>query len=257
MSKAINVKAIREKYDIQYKTALRLLEKVKPVAEVPYATGTMRLYDPAEVEKVVQPYLKERDGKNRPAPVPTPAAEPLPHPQVDLTPLVAKINELLNTVEDLQKHVLSIHNQHVVLLRAVEKSGLDLSNKMDVLQQSIDMQETEPAAEDAAKLEAAPLKAPEGPKRKVTIIGLFDAHAAHIEREFKDAFDLRIYNIDQAKGPGVLARMKDSEAVFIMTRFVNHTVENLAKVAGVKPIRVNGGQTAIRDKLTELYCNAP
>ena len=258
----INVSQVRAKYNLQHKEAVRLLKDVVPVVEVPYAAGTMRLYNAVDVAAAIEPILEARRAAKLPPalPVVVPELPPQAAPQADLTPLSKQIDEAYALIEALQSQVAVIHGQHAALLRAIEKVGLDLSNKIDVLQQSVDMQDTAPAAPVVAHLPSAapnisPASAP--PKRKVTIIGLFDAHATHIYKEFKDVFDLRIYNIDEAKGTGVMNRMKDSEAVFIMTKFGNHSVENLAKAAGVKPIRVTGGQTAIRDKLTELFCNQP
>lgn len=247
----ITVSGICEKYRLNHADALKLLRGVKPTQELAFGKRVFRSYDRKEVEAAIAPVLAKRRGE---AAATTQQVEQPPPVVLDLAPLHARIDELQGQVEKLQEDVKVIHTQHVALLKAVEKVGLDLSNKLDSVQQSIDLQEIALNAAPAS-VPTPPPPPPAVPKRKVTILGLFDAHASHIEREFRDAFDLRIYNIDEAKGDGVINRMKASDAVFIMTRFVNHSVENLAKLAGVKPIRVTGGQTAIRDKLTELYCN--
>lgn len=270
----INTHGITTKYRLSSKEVAKFLADLKPEMEVPFGSRMMKLYDPAKVDAIIGPIVEARRAPK--APEPAPAPEPA-SPPVDLNPLVKRMVEMLNTIEDLQAANEKLHasvqqvtSQHAVLLKAIEKVGLDLGNRIDALQQTVDQMELLPLPVAVGPIEAGPattapppvapqIKAvePAGPKRKVTIIGLFDAHATHIYREFKDVFDLRIFNIDEAKGSGVMNRMKDSEAVFIMTKFVNHSVENLAKAAGIKPIRVTGGQTAIRDKLTELYCNPP
>lgn len=273
MTAPMNLSAVRRHYHLSHKDATALLENVKPLVEVPYAAGMMRMYDPKDVAAAIEPVLHARRvAKGAAAPLPTPAE---PGPATDLTPLAKRLDEALDTIaylqsasEKLAAQVAQVTSQHAVLLKAIEKVGLDLGNKLDALQQTVDQMDT--PAPTVGPIEAGPATTPPpaappqlkavdstAPKRKVTTIGLFDAHATHIHREFKDVFDLRIYNIDEAKGAGVMNRMKDSEAVFIMTKFVNHSVENLAKAAGVKPIRVTGGQTAIRDRLTELFCNQP
>lgn len=85
---------------------------------------------------------------------------------------------------------------------------------------------------------------------KVLIIGLLPAQAAMITGEFKDCLDLRFWKNGVQQQLFATARYMNH--VIGMTDFMQHSDEEQVKKLP-HYIRVGGGMTTLREKLTELY----
>jgi hypothetical protein len=73
----------------------------------------------------------------------------------------------------------------------------------------------------------------------------------HITSEFHDCFDFRLYSADDLAKIGEGCANVDH--VVLMTGHVSHKHTEILRAAGCKPLFVNGGLTALRETLTELY----
>jgi hypothetical protein len=82
---------------------------------------------------------------------------------------------------------------------------------------------------------------------------LLSAQKQVIEKEFSQAFDIRFYEVTDAKGRAFSDAVSRCEAAFLMVSFINHSVESSIKATGTRIIKVPGGMSSLRDKLTELY----
>lgn len=92
------------------------------------------------------------------------------------------------------------------------------------------------------------------PKKRVTIVGLLNGQVDMMRREFGKELDLHF--VEVAKDAGRLKSLSGtSHAVLTMTGFIRHADEELIKAAGGNLIRVTGGMSTLRDKLTEIYIN--
>ena len=87
-------------------------------------------------------------------------------------------------------------------------------------------------------------------KPRVMIIGLTDAQASDIGKEFGNEFDLRFVTSEATRNPATWrASVGGCQYVIAMTKFISHSAMDVVK----KPILVNGGLTDLRNRLTELY----
>lgn len=257
-----------KKYGVAHKLTLQLLESagVKPITEFKFGRGQMRIYDRRTACLAVENHLEKKrlvekavsDAKRKLADGTAPGTTETTPP----APVVFDTSAITEAIELLSK-------QNACLLKAVEKAHdavVSLSAKFDALQATVDAMDlvldsvhAGAQAPATAPVQAAPLVSdavgsePARPKPVITIIGLFDSHKQHILRDFGKDIDLRLFNIDEAKSQSVISAMKAADKVVFMIKFINHKVEELAKIADVSPIRVTGGLSQLRDKLTELY----
>lgn len=146
--------------------------------------------------------------------------------------------------------------QNIVLLRTLENLRADVLARMDALQGGLDsLLHPEPLAEPAPAAPATPLPPPPKKKVRVAVVSLLNSQRALIEREFGSLFDLRIMDSeDQRKGGRLEAVVSSCEYLVALTNFITHSTEASARNAGAKLIRVSGGMTALRNALTDLYC---
>lgn len=171
--------------------------------------------------------------------------------------LILQMSEQNNATVTLMEAVAQCQAQNVSLLKAIERVGLDLSAKIAALQEAVDtpmvadLHIPEPAHKPITPvLSLAP---PVAPLRKIAIIGLLAAQKQVIEKEFSQAFDIRFYETDDAKGRAFGDAVSRCEAAFLMISFINHSIESAVKATGTRIIKVPGGMSSLRDKLTELY----
>lgn len=94
-------------------------------------------------------------------------------------------------------------------------------------------------------------------KKRVTIIGLKPHQAGNIIADFEDCFELTFWNDRAGDGMETLRQLaKSADYVIEHKRHMGHRAELLVTSVGKKPIRVGGGVTSIKEKLTDLYCQA-
>lgn len=88
-------------------------------------------------------------------------------------------------------------------------------------------------------------------KPKVVIAGLHANKQEFIRREFRDCFDLRIFNPDQLRAiqDGTVA----GDVAFLMADFVSHKHQDALEAAGAKIIVVHGGISSLREAMTSHY----
>lgn len=258
----MNATQLGEKHGVSNKTITAILDKAKTpiVYEIPSGRGLLRLYEPAVASPVIEAYLAAKAPKKPVQPAP-PVAQAATS-TLDLAPLQLALNRALDRLdmvdgqnETLLRQVAQLHAQNVVLLKAVEKVGLDANNRLDALQCAID-QMRPPAPVPLRAVEALappPAPMPKPPKPKVCIVGLLPAQTQLIETDFREVFDLRFIDITELRGGKRPATtFANVDAVLVMTKFVNHTAEDL-KANAKRLVRVNGGITALKDALTSLY----
>jgi hypothetical protein len=157
----------------------------------------------------------------------------------------------------LMESVRLCHAQNAALLKAIERIGMDLSAKIAALQGTVDT----PMVADPHTPEPTHKPIPTvlaqatsvAPLRKIAIIGLLSAQKQVIEKEFSQAFDIRFYEVTDAKGRAFSDAVSRCEAAFLMISFVNHSIGSSIKATGTRIIKVPGGMSSLCDKLTELY----
>lgn len=160
-------------------------------------------------------------------------------------------------------------DQNVLLLRAVDNTRIDLLAQVKALQESIDAMAERPAtvclaeasrpsvvvppATKPPRHNPEPLTAEKPVKPRVAVVGLLNAQQNVIEKEFGDAFDLRFFTSDAARGRAFMEAISNCKPVLLMINFANHGIEDAVRAAGPNLVRVNGGMSSLRDKLTELF----
>jgi hypothetical protein len=90
-------------------------------------------------------------------------------------------------------------------------------------------------------------------RKHVAVIGLFNIHHEHIQREFGNELKLTLYDADCiAKLHGLRAFHK----VVAMTKFISHKHIELLKSIGQEPLLVMGGMDKLKEALTTIYVNS-
>lgn len=100
---------------------------------------------------------------------------------------------------------------------------------------------------------AAPPPAPR--KMRVAIVGLLGDQKGMIEKEYDKCFNLRVYLSEDGRGKAFEDQIARCDAVVVMARFIGDSLEKVAKANGVRYVKVSGGMTSLRDKLTDLFVN--
>lgn len=154
----------------------------------------------------------------------------------------------------------------------IEQLGMALAKMiLDVIRSNVSKDHRLPPAEHAAVppstalpspqelvgrlAESAAPAAPRQKKKRVTVIGLKPSQAGRIAEDFHDCFDLDFWNDRAGDGLEKLREMAGSaDFVIEHKRHMGHRAENIVTSLGIKPIRVSGGVTSIRETLTSLYC---
>ena len=169
--------------------------------------------------------------------------------------LSLQVSEQNNATVTLMEAVAQSTVQNAALLKAIERIGIDLSAKIAALQESVDtpMVADLHIPETVQHKPVLTLAPPVVPLRKIAIIGLLAAQKQVIEREFSQAFDIRFYETDDAKGRAFSDAVSRCEAALLMISFINHSIESAVKATGTRIIKAPGGMSSLRDKLTELY----
>lgn len=268
MAELIPTNSICKLYHIREDAVMRVLKGagVEPVHVTPLGRGVMRLYDPGLVKKAFDEWLKSKEPK---------AVEPAPaSASDDPSPILGAINAMAN--EAAEEHAALVvlckrlADQNVLLLRSVEDMRANVYAKIDGLQAAIDAMAhplDQPAAPAEPVVATQPraevirlVEQPKPAKPKVCIVGLLGDQKRMIEKEFGPVFDLRIYESGGHTNYGgreFIDAISRVDHIVVMTSFIGHSAENAIRAVKAKPVRVTGGMTNLRDRLTEIFVNQP
>ena len=194
-------------------------------------------------------------------------AEPAPALPLDDSSLYKELASIDERVERMAVHLARLDAQNVVLLKAVEAARADAASRFETLMAVVDklLAVANAAVAQSAKLPALPEKTPVAAATaavvkvtpRVMIVGLIASQAQMIEGEYKQCLNLRFCLADDAKGRGFANNCANVDIVITMTKFINHSIEETIKSAGsdARLVRVTGGMTDLREKLTDIYCH--
>jgi len=211
--------------------------------------------------------------------------------EVDLAPVLERIaaseaklaklvDETCGSIEAKAETALAglakLAEQNVLILRALNDMRTDMNAKIGAVQESVDAAAEQQAGRPdpvchAAKAESAQViaiasapapkppkhdpepKSTKVPKRRVGIVGLLGAQSELISKEFGKEFELRFFSSEAANGREFKNAIGNCDVVMLMTAFANHGIESAVTAAGSKLVRVTGGLSSLRDKLTALF----
>lgn len=94
----------------------------------------------------------------------------------------------------------------------------------------------------------ATLRPSQAKRPKVAVIGLLPVQAQEIKHAFDDLLDLSFHHAhtDASK---TARRVQGAEAVFVLTKFMNHMVTGALKASGVPFIPCNGAVTSLKAEI--------
>lgn len=87
--------------------------------------------------------------------------------------------------------------------------------------------------------------------KRVLVCGVLSKQGSEMQREFDGVGDVRFVTVDDNAGLWK-SRATHADHVILWTNFVSHKHQEVLTGAGVKPIFVTGGLTAVKDKIMEL-----
>lgn len=188
--------------------------------------------------------------------------------------LGSDLNDIEGKIDTALAGLTKLAEQNVLLLRSMQTLRDDLTSRVEGLQKMV--LGTLPApSETSVIVPVAPAPAPTPPraaqvkhnpeppsedklaKRRIGIVGLLASQEQIVRKEFDDAFDLRFFTSDQAKGKSFQAAAGNCERVLVMTAFINHRVEHSIAAAKGTLVRVAGGVTSVRDELHKIFASKP
>lgn len=266
MSDLMTIATIARAVKLSDKTVLKLLEdlNVPPIHVARNKRSSIRLYEPSAVN-LIKEHLKAQQEEKSPAPV---AADD-------------RLNSIAVAVADVYDKLELVSQQHASLLRAVERTREDVmaavalvASRVDAIQKKLDAVEGLVTSAQPAAAAPAPAPAPVAPaltnvvelrepandvkdtRKHVAILALPNNQRDTIKKEFKDVFKLEFFESDEVSGRGFGDKLQRFDAVLGMTGFLNHGITSVQNKAGSKFIRVSGGVSSLRDKLTELFVRA-
>lgn len=88
--------------------------------------------------------------------------------------------------------------------------------------------------------------------KRVMIVGLMGEQQNTIEKEFKDAFDLRFYNKDDPIH-SLKSKASTCDEVILMTKFISHKHQDLVKASGAPFSYCNGGVSDLVKQLEAMF----
>jgi hypothetical protein len=97
------------------------------------------------------------------------------------------------------------------------------------------------------------VRTPVAYRKHVAVIGLFNIHHEHIQREFGNELKLTIYDADCISK---LHGLRACHKVVCMTKFISHKHIELLKSIGQEPMIVMGGMDKLKEALTTIYVNS-
>lgn len=258
---------------------------VDPVHTMKSGKGIVRLYDR---DSALEAWRAEHPERTAPAV----QDEASPSILTDILDIATRVKELQDqdhaeigdALDALRTQSARLGEQNVLIMRAIERTSefalrtseplTKLSQQMADLTVAFDawadiqgeapkppagsalpvlnlpQREDLPAAQPKA---AEPVAVEKEAKMRVAVIGLKNDQANMIEREFKEVFDLRFHRSEDAKGRHFHSGLHSCDVVLAMTGFIDHGIDATIRASGKRLIRVSGGMSSLRDKLTELF----
>ena len=276
----IAISAISKKYGFSVAELKSAFKKagIKHVAEHPQGRGSAYFFNEDDA-KVAVSALEERDERRAKAKLAVEAKSKAKLDMVaaeasgvasaapaDIAPIVRAVGAQTGAIERQTAAVGALSTRVKVLEDALSLQASELSEVREALAKVIAINESVLSTVNfvhkaiGARLDSigatkvsddvivAPVKA-----GKVAIVGLIESQAQMILREFSDRFDIRWFDSQSAGNAGFSTRLKDMDAILVVTSFVSHKAEIAARNSGAPCIRVNGGMTSVRDELQRLY----
>ena len=96
-----------------------------------------------------------------------------------------------------------------------------------------------------------PKSAPPPVKPTVLIVGLLPQQAGFIQTEYGHLLDLRFWK--EGNMSKLRSMVQNAEFVFTFTSKIGHDAESMIRSQNKDPIRITGGMTTLREKLSELF----
>lgn len=244
-----NVSDAARRHALGYNTINKLLKELAPLAMYPFSRGHMRLYDAAEIDRVVAEYLKKREAKKTPSVADV--APPVLQGPVAAT-VLSKLDAVESTVAALMEQNSAEFSAFAAKLDAMQAA---FTARLDATQEAVTELATRPSETVTAPLPlperaVEPASEPTRRRPRVRILGLHDNKVDLIQREFGRSLDLNCVNPDRALSAASSGTTAD--ATFVMVDFVNHKVTNTMDAINTPYTLVRGGLTTLRSALTEL-----
>ena len=242
---------------------------IDPVHSLKAPRGTQPVYERSSALPILQARF---------APEPPPAAGDVSCAKElrDIAQSTQKaVDECLTTIEAHGEAIAKLAQQNIALARILDALKIDQANRLNALQASIDRgmehmaqwttatsgdravlpspAAAEPSPPKAPKHNPEPTPAAKPARTRVAVVGLIGTQKAIVEKEFKDVFDLRFFETDAASGRAFREALSNCSAAFLMVGFATHSVDATIQESGTKLVRVSGGITSLRDKLTGYY----
>lgn len=242
-----NVSAAARRHAMGYHIISKLLKELAPLATYPFGRGHARLYDAAEIDRVVAEYLEKREAKEKASSV---VAPPVPQAPVADT-VLRKLDAVESTMATLMEQNAAEFRAFAAKLDAMQA---EFTARLDATQEAVTELATRPSETATAPVPtpARTVEPASEPTRRprVRILGLHDNKVDLIQREFGRSLDLNCVNPDRALSAASSGTTAD--ATFVMVDFVNHKITNTMDAINTPYTLVRGGLTTLRSALTEL-----
>lgn len=265
MNKLITASELSKKYQLRYESVSKLLANIKPIHEVAQGRGFSRFYNLNEAEAAVKTHVEDIAKKHE-TKIANTAAIIEHSPASELNAGVAeKMVDMMLSIKEIASDVL-VNTEQMDDDRAQVKKLLEQNVHIFKLLKSIndavaEKNELRASIREAfQKSEPVNLIPPALPTAKqnlmrVVVVGLSSSHKTQIEREFASCFELVTYISESCKGRAYEYSIVQADHVLVMESSMNTGYIETKKLAAAKIIRISGGLSTMRNRLTELFVN--
>lgn len=227
-----------------------------PSQTIPFGNRPFAVYEKAPTIETVTRALAERATASKSVDKPAVAVQQV-SPDA-LEDLAARMGAVLDGIAKLS-------DQNVLLLRALNEQRAETYVKVNALQEAVDaLLAREPMTCNAVKAQpttltppAVALKAVQQPpkvdRHRIAIVGLAGAQIQTIDKEFGGVFDITHIAIDAANNRNVGEKVARCKIVVLVSTNSSNSIMALTSASGSRLVRVIGGLSALRNKLTDLY----
>lgn len=229
------------------------LGELKPTHTAKTGAGIAKFYDRASADALIRKGIEQAARRTRAAEAPAREAE-----GSALAPRLAAIenivSDILGNTEQMDEdraQVKKLLDQNTLIFKAINELRQAFAGRPPILPVP-----PAPAATAAITPPAAPAP-PDAPakvvKHRVVVAGVRSTHAAIIKQEFGECFNLTTYTSEECKGRSYEDSLGRADHVIAVLAGMNDGFESTRRAAGSKLIRITGGLSTLRDRLTELY----
>lgn len=239
-------------------TLIEYLRDLAPVHTVKMGKGVAKFYDRAAAEAMIRKRV-EQSAKRTRAPD-APVREP------DQSAMLARLAGIENIVSDILGNTEQMDEDRAQIKKLLDQNALifkainDLRGALTTARApSNSTAEPAPPPPIVAPPHWDAPAAPPATKRalkRVAIVGLRSTHQLLIEKEFRECFELSIYASEECKGKAFEDSIGRADHVIAMQAGMNDGFDATKRAAGNRLIRVTGGLSTLRDKLTDLFVNS-